>query len=207
MFNARIGDSHARVAVIGLGAGSLACYAKPAQEWTFYEIDPAVERIARDTRYFTFLKLSRAKQLDVVLGDARLRLKEASNHRYSVIVADAFSSDSIPVHLITREAFHLYLSKLTDRGLLAFHISNRRLDLKPVIGHLAHDAGLVAFYCKDLLGGPEGKEASEWVVMAQNMEDVKPLLVDHRWSQLTPHPATRVWTDDFSNLFSVLKWR
>ena len=207
MFNARIGDSPARVAVIGLGAGSLACYANPAQEWTFYEIDPAVERIARDTRYFTFLKLSRAKQLDVVLGDARLRLKEAPDHRYSVIVADAFSSDSIPVHLITREAFHLYLSKLADGGLLAFHISNRRLDLKPVIGNLAHDTGLVAFYCKDLSGGPEGKEASEWVVLTQHMEDVKPLLADHRWYQLTPHPATRIWTDDFSNLFSVLKWR
>ncbi len=207
MFRARLSESTADVAVVGLGAGSLACYATPSQEWTFYEIDPAVERIARDTRYFTFLKLSTAKTLHVVLGDARLRLREAPDHRYRLIVVDAFSSDSIPVHLITREAFHLYLAKLAEGGLLAFHISNRRLDLEPVMANLAQDAHLAALCQKDLLGGPPGKEASDWVVMARRMEDLELLPADHRWHPLTPRAGTRVWTDDFSNILSVLKWR
>lgn len=206
MFQTRMAESPAAVAVIGLGAGSLACYATPAQDWTFYEIDPAVERIARDTQYFTFLKLSPAKTLNIILGDARLRLKEAPDHRYSLIVVDAFSSDSIPVHLATREAFHLYLEKLTERGILVFHISNRRLDLDPVMANLAHDAGLVGLDWEDLSPGPAGKEASEWVVMTQRLEDLQPLLATHRWKPLIPQPSARVWTDDFSNLLSVLKW-
>jgi hypothetical protein len=207
MFDARIGESPADVGVIGLGAGSLACYAKPAQDWTFYEIDPAVERIARDTNCFTFLKLNRAKTLDIILGDARLRLKEAPDHRYNLLVVDAFSSDSIPVHLATTGAFQLYLQKLADNGLLAFHISNRRLDLEPVMANLAQNAGLATLYCRDLLGGPAGKEASEWVVMARGAQELEPLLSDHRWKPLAPQPGARVWTDDFSNILSVLKWR
>jgi SAM-dependent methyltransferase len=207
MFDARMGESPADVAVIGLGAGSLACYATPTQDWTYYEIDPAVERIARDTNCFTFLKLSRAKNLDIILGDARLRLKEAPDHRYNLLVVDAFSSDSIPVHLATSGAFQLYLQKLADNGLLAFHISNRRLDLEPVMGNLAQNAGLATLYCLDLLGGPAGKEASEWVVMAHRPQELQALLSDHRWKPLPPRPGARVWTDDFSNIISVLKWR
>jgi hypothetical protein len=207
MFDARIGESPADIAVIGLGAGSLACYATHFQNWTFYEIDPAVERIARDTNCFTFLKLSPARSLNIVLGDARLRIKEAPDHGYSLLVVDAFSSDSIPIHLATSEAFQLYLRKLANNGFLVFHISNRRLDLEPVMGNLAQNAGLVALYCKDLLGGPPGKEASEWVVMAHRTQDLQPLLPDHRWKSLASQPGTRVWTDDFSNIISVLKWR
>lgn len=207
MFQARVGETPANVAVVGLGAGSLASYARPSQEWTFYEIDPAVEQIARDTQYFTFLKLSPAKTLQVVLGDARLRLKEAPDHQYNMIVTDAFSSDSIPVHLITREAFHLYLAKLTENGILAFHISNRRLDLEPVIANLAQDAGLVAFCRMDLSGGHSGKEASDWVVMAHQLDDLKPLPADRRWHILTSRSGAKVWTDDFSNIISVLKWQ
>ena len=207
MCNARWGDSPVNVAVVGLGAGSLACYATPSQDWTFYEIDPLVETIARDTNCFTLLKLSRAKRLAVVLGDARLRLHDAPDHQYKLIVLDAFSSDSIPIHLATREAFRLYHTKLSSDGVLAFHISNRRLDLKPVMANLANDAGWVAICCEDPADDSIGKEASVWVVMAEQMKDLQPLLTSHRWHRLIAQPGARVWTDDFSNIISVLKWR
>ena len=142
-------SSKSRVAIIGLGTGTMACYGEPGQNWTFYEIDPAVERIARDKRYFTFLRDSPAK-VEVVLGDARLSLAKAPDHQYDLIVLDAFSSDAIPVHLITREALKLYLSKLADHGILAFHISNRYLNLKPVLGDLARDANLACLVQEDL---------------------------------------------------------
>src|SRR5205807_1320120 len=109
-----------RVAVTGLGVGTLASYAEPWQEWTFFEIDPAVEHIARDTQYFTYLQdaQDRGAQVRVVLGDGRLQM-ERSPQRYGLIVLDAFSSDSVPVHLLTREALGMYLSKLEDGGILA----------------------------------------------------------------------------------------
>src|SRR5262249_45082582 len=138
----RWGRSRRSVAVVGLGAGGLACYAEPGQRWAVYQIDPAVERVARDPRYFTYLSDCRAGRLDVVLGDARLRLREAPDHEFDLIVLDAFSSDAIPLHLLTREALHLYLDKLADHGLIAVHISNRFLDLAPVLGALARDADL-----------------------------------------------------------------
>jgi hypothetical protein len=207
MFNQLPDESLTDVAVVGLGAGAMACYARPSQNWTFYEIDPAVERIARDTNCFTFLKVSHAKKLDVVLGDARLRLNDAPDHHYHLIVVDAFSSDAIPIHLATREALRVYLGKLAENGILTFHITNRRLNLEPVMGNLARDAGLVAFYDRDLSPGPPGKESSEWVVMARRTEDLHELPSAGQWQPLEPDPNARVWTDDFSNILSVLRWR
>ena len=139
-----------RVAIVGLGAGTLATYARPAQRWTFYEIDPAIERIARDPRY---LHLSAGLPGGVARGRARrcpLRLREAPDHAYQLIVLDAFSSDSLPVHLVTREAIRLYRSKLAEGGILAFNLSNRYLDLDPVMGRQAEDAGLVCRIGYDL---------------------------------------------------------
>ena len=132
------------VAVVGLGAGALACYAAPGDHFTFYEIDPLVERIARDPRYFTFLRDCGA-EARVILGDARISLKNSPDHQYGMFVLDAFGADAIPIHLLTREAIQLYLSKLSDHGVLIFHISNRYLDLQRVLGNAASDAGLVAF--------------------------------------------------------------
>ena len=126
--------------MVGLGTGSLACYAQPGQDWIFYEIDPLVERIARDPRYFQFLA-NCGNRPRVVLGDARLTLAAVPDGTYDVLVADAFSSDSIPMHLLTREALALYLRKLAPGGSLLFHISSRTLDLRSVIGALAADAG------------------------------------------------------------------
>jgi hypothetical protein len=196
------------VAVIGLGSGSLITYARPDQRWTFYEIDPAVDRIARDPGYFTFLSDAPAPWR-TVLGDARLSLREAAPSQYSVLVLDAFSSDAIPVHLLTREALDLYLSKLRPDGLLAFHISNNYLRLRPVLASLARDAGLAGRAQFDVRINAEeargGKTASEWVVMARAETTLGALADDPRWAPLTPD-QTPVWRDDFSNILRVFKW-
>jgi spermidine synthase len=198
------------IAVVGLGAGSLACYARGEEDWTFYEIDPAVERVARNPQYFTFLQDSRARKLNVVLGDARLRLQDAPEREYELIVLDAFSSDAIPVHLLTREAWTLYLGKLAPAGLLAVHISNRSLDLKPVLRELARDAQLVNRFWRDEDLSPQeqqmGKTPSEWVVMARQEGDLGELARDPRWGPLPEWPRVSVWRDDFSNILSVLPW-
>jgi spermidine synthase len=198
------------VAVVGLGAGTLACYGQPGQSWTFYEIDPAVAHLASDSRYFTYLR-DTAAEVQIVLGDARLTLAKSPDDSYGVIVLDAYSSDAIPIHLITREALHLYLSKLASGGLLAFHISNLHLDLKPVLSNLAHDAGLVCIAQQDVnLSGSqitEGKRASQWLVMARHRFDFESLVSDERWEICQHSPGVSVWTDDFSSIIEVLMFR
>ncbi|MGH7775255.1 MAG: spermidine synthase [Candidatus Binatia bacterium] len=197
-----------RVAVIGLGTGSMACYGESGQHWTFYEIDPVVERVARDPKYFTFLREC-PPMIDVILGDARVSLRKAPDRHYGLIVLDAFSSDAIPIHLLTREAIQLYLTKLADGGILLFHISNRSLNLQPVVANLAEDMGLVFLVQNDLevseIEVKSGKEASTWVVMARKPSDLRGLAQDPRWKPLDGLPAA-VWTDDFSNILSVFNW-
>ncbi|MFL5806847.1 MAG: spermidine synthase [Roseiflexaceae bacterium] len=199
-----------RVAVVGLGAGSLACYYRPGQEWTFYEIDPSVERIARDPAYFTFLR-DCAPDTSVVLGDARLALARASGSNYDLIVLDAYSSDSTPIHLLTREALALYRDRLAPGGMLAFHISNQYLDLKLVLTALARDAGMVSLYQDDRVVSLDevarGKNASQWVIMAPERANFGALADDPRWQLLDVPPDAAVWTDDFSSILSVLRWR
>jgi hypothetical protein len=199
-----------RVAVIGLGAGSLACYSRPDQTWIFYEIDPSVEWIARNPAYFTFLR-DCAPTAKVELGDARLALVHAADQSYDLMVLDAYSSDSTPIHLITREALALYRAKLAPGGVLAFHISNQYLDLKPVLGDLARDAGLIALFQDDLVLDPDeaarGKSASQWVIMARDQAHFGELAGDRRWQPLEGRPGSSVWTDDFSSILSVLRWR
>jgi hypothetical protein len=200
---------HARVAVIGLGTGSAAGYARPGQYWTFYEIDPAVERIAKESRYFTFLKDCPAK-ISVVIGDARLSLANARHQSYDLIVLDAFSSDAIPIHLLTKEALKLYLAKLSESGVLVFHISNRYLDLKPILGNLANHLNLVCLAQDDIELSEAEKKAkkapSTWAVMASQPSNLSQLAAHHRWKPLSGSPSSRLWTDDFSNIVSVFKW-
>src|ERR1700723_2249105 len=138
------GRRPANWAVVGLGAGTMACYLEPHESLTYYEIDPLVVNMALDTRYFTFLEQC-APQAQIVLGDARLELRGAPDAGYDLIVVDAFSGDMIPMHLVTREALALYQRKLAPGGILAFHFSNLYLDLGPTLASLAHDAGLVCF--------------------------------------------------------------
>jgi hypothetical protein len=200
----------ARVAIAGLGVGTLACYARPGQGWTFYEIDPAVARIAQDPRYFTYLSDCQAQgtSLAIVLGDARLRLGEAPERSYQLIVLDAFSSDAVPVHLLSREAMRLYRSRLTEGGLLAFNLSNRYLDLEPVLGRQAEDAGMACRIAYDVYLTAEqkraGKQATIWVVMARREADLGELATDPRWRVPRLRPDARAWTDDDSDLASYL---
>jgi hypothetical protein len=203
--------ARARVAVVGLGAGSLAAYAAPGERWTFYEIDPAVVRIARDPRAFTFLRDSLAGTIDVVVGDARLRLREAVDGASDLIVLDAFSSDAIPTHLLTREALRLYRAKLAGGGLIALHLSNRTIDLDPVVGRLARDAGLLARVRHDRTLTPEqrraGKSTSIWAVLAAAPSDLGALASDPRWRPARLRPGNRAWTDDYSNVVGHLVLR
>jgi spermidine synthase len=196
-----------QVGVMGLGSGTLACYRRPNQEWTYYEIDPSVVRLASDTRYFHYLSEC-GGDTEVKLGDGRLSLAEVSDGYYDLLIMDAFSSDAVPMHLITREALKLYLQKLTHDGIIAFNISNRNMDFSGVMGNLAADAQLVGWMQRFL----EVREArldnylvsSDWVVMARSSTDLSFLDEDFRWTRLVQDPNTRVWTDDFSNIFGVL---
>jgi hypothetical protein len=194
-----------QVAVVGLGAGAIACYATPPEEFTFYEIDPLVEQIARDPRYFTLLR-DCSPEVRVVLGDARISLKNTPNRHYGMLVLDAFGADAIPIHLLTREAIQLYLAKLADHGILLFHVSNRYLDLRKVLGNVASDANLVALVETDTTEIQAGKLPSRWIVMARSKEDLGALAVDPRWIPLKGDPSARVWTDDFSSILTVFKW-
>ena len=208
--NVNSAEPLSRIGLIGLGAGSVACYGRAGQDFTFYEIDPTVERIARDTRYFTFLQAC-PPNVHVVLGDARLSLHKVSSQQYKLLVIDAFSSDVIPIHLLTREAFELYVSHTTPHGLIALNISNRYLDLRPVLGNLAADAGLLGIYREDRRVSEQeqraGRSASVWAVLGRAPSDLTEFLHDPRWKPL-PHVAkARVWTDDFSNILSVIKFR
>jgi len=196
------------VAVIGLGTGSLACYGRPTQHWTFYEIDPGVERLARDPRLFTFLR-DCPPRTDVVVGDARRSLSRASGQKFGVIVVDAFNSDAVPVHLLTRQALALYLDRLADGGVIAVNVSNRYLDLARVLGDLAGDAHLSAAVRDQqhvtVAQAEEGKAGSVWVVMARSRADLAMMADDPAWVPLAPRPGARVWTDDFSNLLGAFK--
>jgi MFS family permease len=196
------------IGVVGLGTGSLAAYGRAGQRVTFYEIDPVVEKIARDRRFFTYLADCRAR-VEVILGDARRQLAEGPPRRFDLLAIDAFSSDAIPVHLVTREAVRVYFERLSSRGVLALHISNQHLDLRPVLGNLAADAGLVALICDDDEGeGPDrAKFASTWVVLARSRADLGALATSEGWSELPPRPGQRLWTDDFSNIIDVLEWQ
>ena len=197
-----------QVAIIGLGAGGLACYAEPGRHFTFYEIDPAVDRIAHDTAYFTFLADCRGTY-EIVLGDGRLRLAQAPDRRYGLIIMDAFSSDAIPTHLLSQEAVESYLEKLDEHGILVFHISNAYLNLEPVLANLAHHAGLICLHRSDAHLSPqeqlEGRFPSHYVAMARRSEDFGPLIDNPRWERLPAVPQVPVWTDQFCDILSVFR--
>ncbi len=197
-----------RVSVTGLGTGALSCYALAGEPWTFYEIDPVVVRIAHDTRYFHYLEQC-GGSATIVLGDARLSLKAGPSHRYDVLILDAFSSDAIPMHLLTREAVELYLDQLSQSGVMLLHISNRNLELKPMLAALARDLGLAGrdeLYQPSAAEEADGAAGSQWVVLTRRPGDLAFLDGEPRWTELTADRRINAWTDDFSNILSVLKW-
>ncbi len=201
-----LGPSRRNVALVGLGIGSLAAYGKPGQNFTYYEIDPDVVALATNPNYFQFVSNCKAK-LEIKVGDARLELVKAPPSSYDLIVLDAFSSDSIPMHLLTREATEMYLSKLVPGGVIAFHISNRYLDLRPVLGNEAAALGLHAWVEEDPEADPvKGKYPSNWVVMARNEADFGELKRRNpAWEILEGDTSLPLWTDDYSNLAGILK--
>jgi hypothetical protein len=185
---------------------------QPGQTLTYYEIDPLVAHIARDPQYFTLLSQC-DPETKIVLGDARLKLKDAAERSYGLIVLDAFSGDSIPMHLMTKEALALYAQKLAPGGLIAFHVSNLYFNLAPTLGNLAADAHLTALVGNDTevsqAERDAGKLPSIWVVMARNPNDLAALYAaphpGFAWDELHAQPNARLWTDDYSNLLGVMK--
>mgnify|MGYP001213520901 FL=1 len=199
-----LADRPLAVGVVGLGAGTIAAYGKPGDSYRFFEIDPAVVGVAH--RYFSFIADSDAL-VDVVLGDGRLTLqRDPDARRFDVLAVDAFSGDSIPIHLLTREAVALYMDRLKPQGVIALHVSNRYLDLRPVVTRIAADLGLQIAYVEDLEGDDDGpsKSASDWLLLARS-RDVLDLPGIAAGARAPPaaRPA-RAWTDDYSNIVQVL---
>jgi hypothetical protein len=207
-FAALEGDIIERIGVVGLGAGSVSCYRQSGQNWTFFEIDAGIIEMAHSGRHFTFLR-DCAPNARMVVGDARLSLSAEPPKSFELLVLDAFSSDAIPVHLLTREAFSTYASRITPEGFLLVHISNRHLKLAPLVANLGAELGMTALVQKHQPSKDEAAQfvtPSEWVVLTRNVEGLARLAGDERWQELRPRSEAGVWTDDFSNLLGVLKW-
>ncbi len=197
-----------RVAVVGLGVGALAAYGRPGDRYTFYELDPAVARIASNPRWFTFLADSRA-ETRIVIGDGRLELARARPAAYDLLVLDAFNSDSVPVHLLTREAVETYLRELAPDGVVALHITNNHLDMEPVVAGIARSLGLAGVaqdYEPGAAAVERGARRAHWVVLGRSRSALGELAADARWHPLTGR-GEPVWTDQFSNILSVVDWR
>lgn len=213
-----------RIAAVGLGTGTLAYYAAPERtdpgaaasplpHLTFYEIDPEVVRIAENTQFFTYIRDARSQgaQVDFVLGDARQELAKAPDGHYDLIILDAFSSDAVPVHLLTREAFEMYFKKLAPGGIVASHISNRHLSLDVLLRELAGTMNVQVFAGNGIVTAEEmsqGLFASQWLMMARTLDDFEGLVGNPElWIHGNPLNSgdVRPWTDDFSNLMDVWK--
>ena len=197
-------QSHAvRVGVIGLGTGTIAAYGRPGDVFRFYEIDPHVLEIAR--RDFTFLGDSGAK-IEVALGDARLSLERETPQGFDVLAVDAFSSDAIPVHLITREALGIFLRHVKPDGIVAFHVSNRFLDLIPVVARIAREQGARAVLVRD---DPDEDDAlrsrTDWVLVSRDEKVLQAEKIAPDALPAEDRPEWRTWTDDYSNLVQILK--
>ena len=197
----------ARIGVVGLGAGTLACYAREGQDWRFFEIDPAIARIARDPRHFTFLSRC-LPHVPVEIGDARLTLAAAPSASRDLLAIDAFSSDAIPMHLLTREAIASYARVLAPGGLLLFHISNKYVDLEPVLAAEAADGWQVAVreYHPDAAAAARRATPSIWVAMSRSRAPLDRLRgsdASARWRPIAGRATA--WTDDHGSILPLLK--
>jgi hypothetical protein len=200
-----------QIGIIGLGTGTTAAFGKPGQQFTYFEIDSHVRTIAETSGLFTYLNDTPA-EYEIVMGDARLSLEKQPDHKFDLLLVDAFSSDAIPVHLLTREAVDLFFQKLKPNGILLVHISNRHLDLAPVVGNIAEDLRLVARVRNDselffsFAESMNGKFASEVVVVVRDAKRLGPLDDDPEWEEIPPDDDVGVWTDDYSNVLAVVHW-
>jgi len=197
------------LAAVGLGAGAVAAYAETGDRFTYVEVDPAIARIARNARWFTFLE-DAAGAHEVLIGDGRIVLDAQPDDAYSLIFLDAYSSDAVPTHLLSREALAMYMDKLADTGILAFHISNRLLNLEPVLANLAADAELVAWTRHEL---PEelseaqrnfGATPAHVVVIARRDANLHGIVELDGWRPARRDPEMPVWTDHYADVFTLL---
>jgi len=212
-----------RVAVLGVGTGTLAAYANrkndtPGWKMTLFEIDPVVVKMAEDPEYFTFLADARKRQVevDIRLGDGRQEFKKAEDGAYDLIFMDAFTSDAVPIHLITKEAIQIYLNKLAPGGVIIINVANRYLTFEALLGNLCDELGLSCIVGYGDVDRDREIYASSWVLMAKDKESLGllPYKVDlgtddqpvNRWNDLRRDPALGVWTDDYANLLSVFRW-
>lgn len=205
IMSSETGESAGTIGIVGLGVGSLACYSRPGQDWHFYEIDAMVDRVARDTRLFTYLS-SCTPDAPTHLGDARVVLEDQTDMRFDILVIDAYSSDSVPVHLTTDEAIGLYLDRLTETGILVFHISNRYYEISRPLVRSAAARGIPIWR---QLAGPEasndpGYRSSEVIMIARHPEDAVEILASGKWTDLRSDGAAP-WTDDRANALSALR--
>jgi SAM-dependent methyltransferase len=194
-----------RFGVLGLGSGTMAAYADTGHHVTFYEIDPSVEPIAR--HFFTFVPRC-GSNCDIVIGDGRLQLAHAPEASFDLLLLDAFSSDSVPTHLVSREAVRLYLTKLAPDGILMFHVSNRYLNVEKLVSALVADAGLTAYSRFDDAGQLRtlGKSSANHIVAARHVEDLREIANRPGWNRVTRPVDFEPWTDDYSNLLSLIRW-
>jgi hypothetical protein len=197
-----------RIGMIGLGLGTVAAYGREVDSLVAYEIDPKVIRLAQGLGgYFTYLSSCRA-ELEIVQGDGRIRLNEelqgGKQRNFDLLVLDAFSSDSVPVHLLTKEAFRLYLEHLAPGGIIAVHVTNRHLDLRPVLWELTQHFGLASGLVR-AESNAEGAYPSTWVLAGASPSFFRTPAIACRLSELQPAERIRLWTDDYSNLFQILR--
>jgi SAM-dependent methyltransferase len=200
---------NARIDVVGLGAGTLSCYNRPGQNWRIYEIDPAIVAIARDPKRFTFLSKC-APNVPIIVGDARLMLARAPAAGADILAVDAFSSDSVPMHLLTREAFETYQRRLAPGGILLIHISNRYLNLEPVLaaaqthGWTARFRGFVSSEADRL----DNISSSHWVAFARDPKVLERLIArtpGEEWRKLEQRPGFTPWTDDYGSILPIIR--
>jgi len=194
-----------RVGVVGLGTGTIAGYGRKGDVTRFYEINPQVIEIARRDFNYISDSIERKGQVDTVLGDARLTMEREAPQQYDVLAIDAFSSDAIPVHLITKEAMAIYLKHIKpDTGVVAFHVTNRFLKLAPVVEQIAKTYDLqVALVSDDDTGGDASR--TDWVLVTRNKKLLADKKIKENTSEISPIPRLRLWTDDFNNLVQILK--
>jgi len=195
-----------RVAVIGLGSGSLACYVEPGEEWRYFEIDPSIVDIARDHPRFGFIRAC-APDMPIVLGDARLTLAREPDQHYDLVIVDAYSSDAIPIHLATREAMAVYKSKLKPDGIVILHVSNQYLALDGVAVGIAAANGMKTWIYDDSDDEERDDEyiyTSDVAISANRADDLGELAASKKWKLIAPDPAQRVWSDDYSNIIGAV---
>jgi hypothetical protein len=203
------------IGIVGLGAGTLAWYGRPWQNFDFYEIDPSVIRIATNPNFFTYLHHSKA-DWKIIKGDARIKLQSAPDNYYDILILDAYSSDAVPIHLLTIEAIGLYLQKLKPDGLLALHLSNRYFKLSPVVANIFSESGVFGI---SIMDDPKNYSIkydwydetqlskSFWVAGSKDLKKLKLLKAKGNWQSLEALPAYSIWTDNYANILQVYNWQ